>query len=77
MKKPNPKKDRSARRPRNEYYWKTGGRQVFNAITCKKCRKEARNKRNVNAKCKSCQEKYDLLNKKTEPKDAPAKQSAT
>lgn len=47
-KRPNPKKDKSARRPRNELYWKTGGRQVI-SIKCtkkedKKLRSVAREK---------------------------------
>ncbi len=38
--KPNPKKDRSARRKRKRLYWLTGGRQISVATVCNKCVEE-------------------------------------
>lgn len=46
--RPNPKKDRSARRKRNANFWKTGGRlNIPDMSSCKECikaEKEARKK---------------------------------
>lgn len=70
MSRLNPKKDRSAKRKRNGVYWATGGRQVFNLISCEKCRREVNKTRDINAKCKRCK-KDDTKEKQT--KDSPAK----
>jgi hypothetical protein len=37
MKRPNPKKDKDARRKRNANYWNTGGRSTKTLVVCPDC----------------------------------------
>lgn len=73
--RPNPKKDKSARRKRNPLYWQTGGRQVITPPSCQDCAKAVMRTRNSTAMCGDCYRAKNNINvpKATKTKDDTAK----
>jgi len=61
-KRPNPKKDKSARRKRNPLYWQTGGRQRITMPSCRDCLQAMKRTRNSTAMCGDCYRAKEKIN---------------